>query len=194
MNETFEKDSIDENMRQTVFHISSGELRVEGSRAFVEKVIEGLDLNEILNRPSASTTDAEKPVQRNLSLPPPGDSDASGEDDLFGKLDNVFSETPDGFQVIANVEEATVAKTARNVILLHLFGLHLTGRGEATDDELRQICEHHGCYDSKNFASHIKGMGNKITQTGSARSYTVRLTAPGIRFGKEMANRLQETG
>jgi hypothetical protein len=174
---------------QTVIEIGEGVLRVEGSQSFVESIIADLDLKQFLKSGAGMQAKAENFIE--AEQPRQIESSATSGDSDLDAFDEVFAPTADGFQIIADVSENTTAKTARNVILLHLFGLQMTGVNEATDDDLRDVCLYHGCYDAGNFATHVKGMGNRITKSGSSRSYTVKLTAPGLRAAREFAQRIQ---
>ncbi|WP_417620908.1 hypothetical protein [Parasphingorhabdus sp.] len=176
---------------RTKFFLSKNELRIEGREAFVESLIENLNLADLVAKMDFATL-----PDKNLDEPVNGDQEKllmlPSSNDLFAEYDEVYAETSDGFKIIANVEENTIANTARNVMLLQLYGLHLMGRADTTDDELRAVCEYHACYDPGNFSYHVKGLGSKVVRSGSSRSYTLKLTAPGLRAGKQFALEIQK--
>lgn len=174
--------------------ISFESVEIEGAEEFVERLAEKLGLTKLIDRIEAVSGNAEESNEKQKEepncmavLPSPPSRESPLE-----TFDEVYAETDSGFTIIADVEENTIAKTARNYILLHLYGAYLTGRLEVSDDEIRDICQTHACYDPGNFASHVKGLGSKVIRSGGARSYTLKLTAPGIRAGKQYASDVQK--
>lgn len=187
----------DETKAQASLQIGSNTLKIEGSEPFVEQMVERLGLIDLIATLNFSAVSvATEPQVRVASeanaavgmLSGPSASSISP----LAEFDEVFIETDGGFSIIADVEENTIAKTARNYILLYLYGAYLLGRTEVGDDELRSVCVRHHCYDPGNFAHHVKGLGSKVHRIGNARTYSLKLTAPGIRASRQFAEDTQK--
>lgn len=173
------------------FRYGPAGLEIEGSEDFVEMLIERLDVADLIQSEGVSLarqSDAEESDDNR------GPALLTGPDTTspLAEFDEVYAESGDGFSIIADVDDNTIAKSARNYILLHLYGAYLLGRTEIGDDELRAVCTTHACYDPGNFAHHVKGMGSKVIRVGSSRSYSLKLTAPGIRHSKQFAQDAQK--
>jgi len=111
--------------------------------------------------------------------------------DALVKFSDVFDRRGDDVAVITDTKQNSTAATARYTTLLYLFGRKLIGKIETSDEEIREVCEEHACYDSKNFASHMDGLKGKVIQDGSSRKFTAKLTAPGEREARALAEKLQ---
>jgi hypothetical protein len=187
----------DDMKAQASLQIGTNTLKLQGTEAFVEQMVERLGLVDLVAQLDFSTKGDEASGSPRLSvdaqatagmLPKPEEASKSA----LGEFDEVYVETDGGFSIIADVEENTIAKTARNYILLHLYGSYLLGRMEVGDDELRSVCVRHACYDPGNFAHHVKGLGSKVHRIGNARTYSLKLTAPGIRASRQFAEETQK--
>jgi hypothetical protein len=188
---------VDDKKAQASLQIGANSLKVEGAEDFVEQMVERLGLVDLvaqLDFSSGGPVASSPPhlavdAQASAGLLPRPDEVAKS---ALADFDEVYVETDGGFSIIADVEENTIAKTARNYILLHLYGCYLLGRTEVGDDELRSVCVQHACYDPGNFAHHVKGLGSKVHRIGNARTYSLKLTAPGIRASRQFAEETQK--
>lgn len=180
-----------DNDMKAVFRYGPSGLEIEGSEDFVEMLIERLEVAEMIQSKGLITAgtaalEGEEDGDEHVMLPGPEKTSN------FAEFDEVYAEAGDSFTIIADVDENTIAKSARNYMLLHLYGAYLLGRTEIGDDELRAVCTDHACYDPGNFAHHVKGMGSKVVRIGTSRSYNLKLTAPGIRHAKKFAEETQK--
>lgn len=183
----------DDSESRASVRIERDSVTVEGREDFVERLVEKLGLESLVDQIDFSVS-GRKPAEVH-----PNESNESGEtgerllpapstdSDVFESFDEVYINNGEGFNIIADVEENTIAKTARNYILLHLYGAYLCDELEVSDDDLRALCISHACYDPGNFAQHVKGLGSKVIRLGTPRSYRLKLTAPGIRAAKQFA-------
>ena len=56
---------------------------------------------------------------------------------------------------------------------------------------IRDACTEHGCFDSANFAQHLKALKEKLVMnTKAGGSFDVKLTAPGRKAAKEFVEGL----
>jgi hypothetical protein len=115
---------------------------------------------------------------------------SSGADEQY---DNVFARHNDRLKIIADVPNSSKAEATRTVALILLYGEHMSGIEQVSADKIKEACVDHGCYDNKNFASHLKSLKSKIVMDPKpGGDYTVKLTAPGRKFAKELIERLNQ--
>ena len=168
---------------------STGHISASGSEDFVMRVLDWAkdqrDSFKVQRREVSKSTydprgnDAPEPIVNEV------------ESDPLVKFSDVFDRRGEDVAVIANTKQNSTAATARYTTLLYLFGRKLIGKSETSDEEIRDLCEEHACYDSKNFASHMDGLKGKIIQDGSSSKFTDKPTAPGEREAKSMAEKIQ---
>lgn len=167
---------------------STGLISASGSEDFVMRVLDWAKDQrgsfEVQPKPSSEST----PAQRKAGIGT--DLRATG-DDALANFSDVFDRRGEDVAVIADTKQNSTAATARYTTLLYLFGRKLLGKSETSDDEIRELCEEHACYDSKNFAAHMDGLKGKIIQDGSSRKFTAKLTAPGEREARAIAEKIQ---
>jgi hypothetical protein len=187
----------EETKAQASLQIGANSLKIEGSEPFVEQMVERLGLVDLVSQINFSSEHIALSLMQPVEAPPVGSTamlprPVEMERSALSEFDEVYIETDSGFGIIAYVEENTIAKTARNYIMLHLYGAYLLNRTEVGDDELRGVCTQHACYDPGNFAHHVKGLGSKVHRIGNARTYSLKLTAPGIRAARQFAEQTQK--
>lgn len=78
----------------------------------------------------------------------------------------------------------------------HLAALLAAGRqalklddGKTDYDMIRNVCTEYGVYNSKNFTSYIKLLGNRFIYSGSGQSQSISLTLPAFSIVSEIAKR-----
>lgn len=156
----------------------------EGDVDFVQGVIERwqhLLVAAPNSKPSPKTSNANDPVNSRPSIAP--DSE----------YDNVFAKHNDRLKVIADIPGSSKAEATRNIVLVLLYGEHLSGIEEVSAERIKETCIDHGCYDNKNFAAHLKSLKPKVVMDPKpGGDYTVKLTAPGRKFAKELVERLNQ--
>ncbi|MCP5395613.1 MAG: hypothetical protein H6918_02575 [Sphingomonadaceae bacterium] len=186
----------DESTAKASLKIGANSLQIEGGEEFVERLVEKLGIVELMGQIDFSAAKAVASANSVANAPSAGDANLlpapENSNSVLEEFDEVYAETDTGFTIIADAEENTIAKTARNYILLHLYGSYLLEKTEVSDDELRQVCITHACYDPGNFAHHVKGLGSKVIRLGGSRTYSLKLTAPGIRAAKQYALDVQK--
>ncbi|MEM1052390.1 MAG: hypothetical protein AAGI28_09880 [Pseudomonadota bacterium] len=116
---------------------------------------------------------------------------ASNGGDSAQQYENVFDEVDGGLKIIANIPGSNKADKTRGTALTLLFGNLLGGQSTTSADAIRDACVDQGCYDGSNFASHLKGLKEKVAMnTKAGGGYDVKLTAPGRKAAKEFVEQL----
>lgn len=163
----------------------TGVIRVEGTEDFIWKVLDRLE-HLLANEGAAAQAMHENasPAATHKTT----STSAASPESLY---DHVFAEQNDKLRIIAHVDEGNKADTARKLVLIYLFGAELRGKEAADSEEIRALCESHGCYDSSNFSHYMRGLKNRVLTDGTSRKYTMRLTAPGRREAKQIVEDIQ---
>lgn len=80
--------------------------------------------------------------------------------------------------VIASVPgKSENSKTVNSYILAGINSFLISGDTRFNDDSARALCIKAGCYDAKNHATYVKGLGNKLT---GSKVLGWSLTIPGL--------------
>lgn len=162
--------------------IKGAVVSAEGDQAFVEVTIERW--KHLLEWEMECTGPVATQPRELANVPNPG-ADPSWQ------YDSVFAMHNDRIKIIATIPGSSKAEQTRNVALLLLYGEHLRGADEVTAESIKDACVDQGCYDNKNFASHLKSLKPKVVMDPKpGGDYTVKLTAPGRKSVKEMVERL----
>jgi hypothetical protein len=115
----------------------------------------------------------------------PGDSLA------LSQFENIYDTVDGKLKIIADMPGSSKAEKTRNVGLVLLYGHHLQGADQIPSELIREACTDHGCFDSANFASHLKALKDRIVMnTKAGGGYDVKLTAPGRKAAKEFVESL----
>jgi len=166
------------------FHINlkSGELTFSGSEDFVTAQIE--ENRDVIDKMLSQLQEAELAKTHENA----GDrSSGSERPEDMPPFPNVFGVSDDKVSVIADVPGSTDKDKTINLTHLYLLGKSLLLNEETADfDEIREACKEHGCYNSSNFSTYVKGA--KVITNGTDRSQSAELTHP----GKEKARALAE--
>lgn len=118
-------------------------------------------------------------------------SDTTSAHAQTSQYENVYDEVDGSLKIIANIPGANKAARARGVTLVLLYGKFLHGETTATADSIRDACIDQGCYDSSNFAHHLKGLKDRVAMnTKPGGGYDVKLTAPGRKAAQELVEHL----
>lgn len=105
--------------------------------------------------------------------------------------ENVYDTVDDKLKIIAHVPGSNKAEQSRNVALVLLYGYLLRGEEQTPSEAIRQACVDQGCFDSPNFAQHLKGLKSRVVMnTKPGGGYDVKLTAPGRRDAKDLVESL----
>lgn len=107
--------------------------------------------------------------------------------------ENVFALHNDKLKVIADLPSSSKAETTRVASQALLYGEYLRGNESVSAESIKAVCLDHGCYDSKNFASHLKSLKSKVVMDPKpGGDYSVKLTAPGRKAAHELVSQLNE--
>lgn len=170
-------------------NFATGHVAASGSEEFVLQILDWAKENkEEFAMPSAAAS-ITRPTGEEAGASPNISKTESTE--RFDEFSDVFARKGDDIEILVDTTQGNTAETARRTVLLYLYGRKLLDLNETSDDDLRAVCEEHGCYDASNFATHMKGLKGKMTKDGSSRSYTATLTKPGGREAKAIAEKLQ---
>lgn len=109
------------------------------------------------------------------------------------QYENVFALHNDQLKVIADIPGNSKAEVTRSATLLLLYGEYVRGNESVSTERIKAVCVDHGSYDPKNFAAHLKSLKTKVVMDPKqGGDYTVKLTAPGRKFAKEIVEKLNE--
>ena len=107
--------------------------------------------------------------------------------------ENVFALHNDKLKVIADLPSSSKAETTRVASQALLYGEYLRGNESVSAESIKVVCLDHGCYDPKNFASHLKSLKSKVVMDPKpGGDYSVKLTAPGRKAAQELVSRLND--
>lgn len=163
-------------------------LSAEGSESFVRDAIAMWDTVLVKGQPvyePDQPTDI-KPEGRE------GDTKKREAPSGLSQYDHVFDSVDDTLKIIAHIPGKNKAEKTRQVALLTLFGNHLLGNEHVPSDVIRTACIDQGCYDNTNFAGYLRGLKQQIVMnTKAGGQYDVKLTAPGRKSSRELADQLQ---
>lgn len=166
--------------------LREGKIEISGSEAFVkeqldrfQELIDGkLSLLPLTGLPADDPTPQQKAVQ---GIPAP-----AGEN----PYPNVIALEDDGVKILKAIPGSKKAEKMVNAALLYLVGLGLKGESTATCADIRELCKHHSCLDSPNFAKAMKGAKQYLILSGSGKKQTAKLTHPGQTKANELAAEL----
>lgn len=87
----------------------------------------------------------------------------------------------------------STSSQARNTCIIYLFAVYtLKPTEQVTAAILRDICTTAGCYDSKNFGTHIKDLAPNASISGSGDNRKVTLTNPGKSEAKKLISEIRK--
>ncbi|NMW31720.1 hypothetical protein HKD42_06575 [Altererythrobacter sp. RZ02] len=155
--------------------IGVSQFSAEGSEEFVKSMLDTwIDLSK--NVVTSNSNFSESLNQDNSS-----NSSSVKSNQGIEKFENVFDEIDGEVKIIAQMPGNNKAEKTRNTALALLYANHLNGKQSISADDIRDACQDQGCYDSSNFASHLKGLKDKVAmnKTKAGGGYDVKLTAPG---------------
>lgn len=103
-------------------------------------------------------------------------------------LENVYDHVDGKTKIIAHINGPNKAEKTRSTALLLMYANYLKGQEVTTAEDIREACADQGCLDSSNFASHLKGLKEKVAMNPKAGGgYDVKLTAPGRKAAQALA-------
>ena len=106
---------------------------------------------------------------------------------------NVYSISEDKLSIICDLGISTKSIAIKTLAKLYLYGKYLMGEeGPINVEEIKEECKNHGRYDPGNFMTHLKNEKENIQITGRKNDYRAKLTMPGIKEAKELAEKYNE--
>lgn len=169
---------------KVMMQFGSAQLSAEGTDDFINSMFE--KWSKMFEGPGALLA---KPVAQLHSTETISIGANAGQN--VAGYENVFDELEGKLKIIAQMPGNNKADKARSTALVVLFGNLIRGQMTTSADEIREHCLDQGCYDSSNFASHLKGLKDKITMnTKPGGGYDVKLTAPGRKAAQAFVEKL----
>lgn len=159
----------------------SAHFSAEGPEAFVTKMLE--QWQQITPKGADKLSNAEQSAKGASS----SQADSSSG---VGKYENVYDYVDGKVKIIAHINGANKAEKTRATALVLMFANYLNGQEVTSADAIREACSDQGCFDSSNFAAHLKALKEKVAMNPKpGGGYDVKLTAP----GRKAAQNLVET-
>lgn len=162
-------------------------LTAEGREEFVKEVL-GMwkELSSIPSKLTASQLATEQKVDQQKANGYPSDSDSK-----ISQYENVYDKVDGKLKIIGHMPGTNKSDKTRSTALVVLFGYYLDGVEQIPSEIIREACTDQGCFDSGNFAKHLKGLAEKVVMnTKAGGGYDVKLTAPGRKAAKELVEEL----
>ena len=162
----------------------------EGEVEFVKDFIdEWKHLLQATSEASKPKSTQEDPPSKHVAASPKG---GQSPDEAY---ENVFALHNEKLKVIADLPSSSKAEATRVASQALLFGEYLRGNESVSAESIKAVCLDHGCYDSKNFASHLKSLKSKVVMDPKpGGDYSVKLTAPGRKAAQELVRQLNDQG
>jgi hypothetical protein len=180
------KEGLDVDQAKISIQHGGTALTAEGSEAFVKGAMELWD--KLIAVPVTPPLVVTSLAQPNATGPAAAETQADG----FSQYGNVFDVADDKIKIIAHITGKSKAEQTRKVALLILFANYLKGAELVPSEMIRNACVDQGCYDSTNFAGYLKGLKSSVVMnTKSGGQYDIKLTAPGRKAARELADALQ---
>lgn len=177
-------------MNQAKISIQHGatSLSAEGSEAFVKEAMQLWDKLVEHPAPAFITQQSASPPETAATTAPKSSSGTG-----LAEFENVFDTADDKLKIIAPISGKSKADQTRKVALLTLFAHYLDGKEVIPSELIRSACVDQGCYDSTNFAGYLKSLKSFVVMnTKSGGQYDIKLTAPGRKAARELADELQK--
>lgn len=171
------------SVSKIMMQFGTAQFSAEGTDTFINNMYE--KWAEMLKGPAATLATPTSPASNEFI------SGTTGAGQNLGAYENVFDEIDGKIKIIAHLPGSNKAEKTRGTALVALFGNHMKGQLTTNADEIREHCQDQGCYDSSNFASHLKGLKDKIAMnTKSGGGYDIKLTAPGRKAAQSLVEKL----
>ncbi|HET6523456.1 hypothetical protein [Sphingopyxis sp.] len=177
-------------MNQAKISIQHGatSLSAEGSETFVKEAMHLWD--KLIEQPAPAFVHPQSSAQPEVAATTAPKSASSAG---LLEFDNVFDTADEKIKIIAAINGKSKAEQTRNVALLTLFAHYVDGKEVIPSELIRNACVDQGCYDSTNFAGYLKSLKSFVVMnTKSGGQYDIKLTAPGRKRARELAEELQK--
>lgn len=163
----------------------SASFSAEGSESFVLNAYQ--KWSEMSTNPNFSQGSGAGSALNSANEGGKGNGNANPE----SQYENVYDELDGKLKIIAHMPGGNKAERTRSTALALLFGNYIRGQQTTNSDDLKESCQDQGCYDSSNFASHLKGLKDKVAMNPKpGGGYDIKLTAPGRKAAQSFVEAL----
>lgn len=167
---------------------TKGELEITGSENFVREQLDRF--KDLINMRLSAVPVTPEISQSSISTPKPSEDKVQ---QLHPTGKNPYPkviELEDGQIRLLQISGKKKPEKIINVALLYLLAKSLTGDKIARFSEIREVCENYACLDASNFARILKKDKQVFIIDGSGKGQTAKLTQPGLKKAKELAEKL----
>lgn len=173
-------------------HISlrDGILELQGSEEFVASQLKFLE-PLIKDSFKASPAQSNAPSNTSGNDSSPSNSAPGGGAQGLSSYDTVFADADGKVQILKTLPGSNKATKTINGALLLAFANSLKGSETTPYSDVRDLCSAHACLDSGNFSKTMKAQKEHFIVTGTGSGQTIRLTIPGKKKAKELADGLK---
>lgn len=183
------------------FSATEGVIEIGGSEAFVTNQL--ADLKELIaelasrsgNPVSVNPAASPMPISAppTPALPPPDAPTASQLEPCSGvaAYPHTFEEMNGTLRVVADIPGDSKKAMMRSAALIYGYGSYMLGREVVSADEIRQVCQDHGCLDSPNFSKVFDDKTVFVVEGVKGGKKSVKLSFQGRKQAKQLIDGIE---
>lgn len=189
---------MENNQAKITISLTDGKFEISGSELFVTQQIENFkhliekSFNDFESIPKKVKT--ENPINSSSKVEEI-EIDTKTEESIADIHPTIFALDNGKVNIICDIPGNTDSKKTLNVALLYAYAQKSLGIDETSVEEVRAICKIHGCFDQRNFSTHIKNGNPKLyLDKGSNKNRLVTITRPGENKAKAIIKTIESNG
>jgi hypothetical protein len=179
-----------------VVSVSEGKFEISGSEEFVNKQIDlfkDIILKSFEKYPIKSQLSKE--TSKHIETVDQSPISLNDNKSLNSDLSDVYVVDNEQIRIIADLPGDNSKAKTQSAALIYAYAKKQMGEDEASVEEIRTICQNHGCLDSSNFSAHIKSGDPKLyLDKGKGKARSIKLARPGEKRAIEIIQSILENG